>query len=163
MFANNMKRTFFFSLWLSCFGWMACQKNNFFEQKLALPNHFWTYKDTLNFDFAIQDTTRIYNLYLDIEHGTDYPMQNLYVMTHTRFPGGQRPQQRINIDLADNAGKWQGEGTGSTRRIRVNLQQGAFFNVAGNYTLTLEQFMRVDSLKDIRSVTFVVEDTKKNK
>jgi gliding motility-associated lipoprotein GldH len=140
-------------------GFTACDKDFLLDKKIEISQKGWAYKDTLNFDFDIKDTMKIYNLYLEIEHGELYPYQNLYVMTHTRFPNGIRAAQRINIDLAQKTGKWLGKNSGNTFTHRVDLQEGAYFNEAGNYTLTLAQHMRNDSLADIKSIRFVMEQT----
>jgi gliding motility-associated lipoprotein GldH len=142
---------------------IACDKDSLLDKKVAISQQGWTYQDSLNFDFNIKDTMKIYNLYLEVEHGELYPYQNLYVMTHTRFPNGIRAAQRINIDLAQKTGKWLGKSSGSTFTHRVDLQEGAYFNEAGQYTLTLAQHMRRDSLADIKSVRFVIEQTEQTR
>jgi gliding motility-associated lipoprotein GldH len=154
-----MKRLFLYFFTTISILSSGCGENLIFDQQQTLPNGIWSYRDSINFDFSIADTSKIYNLYVSVEHQEDYPYQNIYVMTHTKFPTGERPAQRINIDLATNSGQWLGEKSGKSFTHRVDLQQNAYFNRVGNYTLTLHQFMRQDSLP-IRSVRFAIEDAK---
>ena len=144
-----------------CAGFLlsSCSDNYVYQKKHEFPGERWTYQDSINFDFTISDTLKIYNLYLEVEHGDAYPYQNIYTMTHTRFPGGQRPAQQLNIDLAEKSGKWQGKKSGSTWLQRVDLQRGAYFSQLGNYTLTLHQYMRSDSLPALKSIKFAIEQT----
>jgi gliding motility-associated lipoprotein GldH len=157
-FKINLYRTILGVL-LSAFLLSACSENFIFEKKHVFPNAKWTYQDSVNFDFTILDTLKIYNLYLEIEHGDTYPYQNIYTMTQTLFPEGQRPSQLLNVNLAEQSGKWEGKKSGENWTQRVDLQKGAFFSQSGNYTLTLRQYMRTDSLPDVKSIKFAVEQT----
>ncbi len=140
----------------------SCGENWIYDKKISISNAQWTYKDSLNFDFEIVDTFKIYNLYVEVEHDETYPFQNIYLMTHTKFPDGERPAQRINVDLANTAGSWLGKKNDKNFTHRIDLQENAYFNKAGKYTLTLAQFMRQDSLP-ISSVRFGIEDTKQTR
>lgn len=141
----------------------SCKEKYSFDKKYDIANQSWKYIDTLNFDFEIKDSMKIYNLYLEVTHGDSYPYQNLYMMTHTKFPNGMRPSQLLNIDLAEKTGKWQGEKSGDNWTQKVDLQKGAFFNQVGKYTLTLSQYMRQDSLPALKSIRFAIEETKQSR
>jgi gliding motility-associated lipoprotein GldH len=158
-----MKLNILIGISLLSLSFFACEKTYLSDKKYEIANQQWAYRDSLNFDFEIKDTMKIYNLYLEIEHGEAYPFQNLYVMTHTKFPSGARPSQRLSIDLAEKSGKWQGKQSGKNWSQRVDLQQGAFFSESGKYCLTLAQFMRQDSLPEVKSVRFIVEETAQNR
>ncbi|MEL6867552.1 MAG: gliding motility lipoprotein GldH [Bacteroidota bacterium] len=138
---------------------LACGPNYLYQETKTLGDAGWTYQDSLDFPFSISDTNRIYNLYLDVEHDNSYPFQNMYIKIHTAFPDGQRPAQQVSINMADKVGQWYGN-CGSTRcELRVPIQTGAFFNQAGDYQVTIEQFMRRDPLPGIKTLSFRIEDT----
>ncbi len=157
----NFKNSSLVLLIAICFA--ACGENLMYDKKYEIQQQRWAYKDTLNFDFEIKDTMKIYNLYLEIEHGNTYPYQNLYLMTHTKFPSALRPAQQMNVDLAEKSGKWLGKKSGNNWTQRVDLQKDAYFSESGKYTLTLEQFMRRDSLPEINCIRFAVEETKQTR
>ena len=137
----------------------ACKKEKvLFEKEYAWKDAQWHNSDTLNFDFNIADTMALYDLVLTVKHRTDYSFQNIYTQISTKFPSGERPKQLINVDLADNTGKWNGEGSGKTRTYDIDIQQNAFFNQSGKYTITLEQFMRTEALAGVESVALRVVD-----
>lgn len=141
----------------------SCGEKYIYDKKYDITNQSWKYKDTLNFDFEIKDSMKIYNLYLEIAHTENYPFQNLYMMTYTKFPNGMRPSQLLNVELAEKTGKWQGEKSSDSWIQKVDLQKGAFFNQVGKYTLTLTQFMRQDSLPALKSIRFAIEETKQSR
>jgi gliding motility-associated lipoprotein GldH len=141
----------------------GCGPDYLYRKNFELPPSGWTYADTLDFPITIEDTTRLYNLDLELRHTREYPFENLYVQIHTNFPGGKRLSRRLSLELADDAGLWQGDCGRHSCKITIPLQQGAFFNVPGEYLFTLEQFMRRDSLPGLESIEFKVEDTGKSR
>ncbi|MCB0631119.1 MAG: gliding motility lipoprotein GldH [Lewinella sp.] len=137
----------------------ACGPDYLYEHDYEIPGGEWTYADRLEFPFEIDDTSRIYNLWLEIGFNTDYKYQNLYTRVHTRFPSGETLEEPLSIELADKLGRWYGDCNNSYCTLRVPIQQGAFFNQPGAYQITLEQFMRQDPVRGIRNIGFQVERT----
>ena len=144
---------------LTIFTLLGCGPNYIFDETIDIAEKGWSYEDTLNFEVEITDTLEIYNLYFDIEHSTDYAKQNIYVLIYTQFPSGERIKERVAIDLADKTGRWHGDCNAEKCNLRVNIQKGAFFNLAGKHVFTIEQFMRVDPLQGIKSISLRIEDT----
>jgi gliding motility-associated lipoprotein GldH len=137
----------------------ACKKEKvLFEKEYPFPTAQWQHRDTLNFAFDIADTMALYDIFLTVKHRTDYAFQNIYTQISTQFPTGQRPQQLVNVDLADNTGAWNGTGAGKMRTYNVDIQQNAFFNQSGKYVITLEQFMRTETLAGIESISLRLVD-----
>ena len=137
----------------------ACGPNYLYDETHLLPDEGWTYADTLDFSFSIEDTMALYNLYLEIEHTTNYSYQNLYSQIYTRFPSGERISQTISLELADNTGAWQGDCSKETCLFLAPIQMNAFFNEVGEYVFTLEQYMRESPVKNVRAVGMKLEDT----
>ncbi len=150
---------FLLAFWSSSCG----REKIIYEKKIDLPSQGWAHADTLDFPFQIVDTTKIYDLVLEITHTPDYAFQNLYVLLHTRFPTGERTKERVSLELADATGKWQGATTGAVVATPIAIQTNAYFNKIGDYALTAEQFMRSDTLENVKSVTFKIEDTGKKR
>lgn len=138
-------------------------RNTIFEQTEKINGSIWHYADSLQYEVAISDTNRLYNLLLDIGYVSNFPSQNLYVRIHTIFPDGKREKAVVNFDLTDPAGQQNGECNGDNCILEASIQQGAWFNTPGKYRFVIEQFMRTDSLSGIKSVSMLIEDTGKNK
>lgn len=154
-----MKNLFPAVVMLNIFTLLSCGPDYIYERSFEINNKEWAYEDTLNFEVEISDTLSIYNLYLDIEHTTDYAMQNIYILIYTKFPTGERINERVAIDFADKTGQWYGKCDKTKCNLRVNIQKGAFFNTPGKHLFTIEQFMRIDPLPGIISIAFRIEDT----
>jgi gliding motility-associated lipoprotein GldH len=130
----------------------GCGERFDYSQTMPIEGAAWAYPDSLEFSFAIRDTGTIYDLYMDVQHTTDYPYQNIYYDIATRFPTGKRPKERISTDMADKTGRWLGNCSGTDCKLRIVLREGLRFNEAGQYTLTIGQCTRDESLRGIESV-----------
>jgi gliding motility-associated lipoprotein GldH len=137
----------------------SCGPDYIVNQSYEISNSTWTYGDTLNFEIEVKDSLKIYNLFLDIEHSTDFYFHNMYVQIHTAFPSGKRISEQVSIELANKAGTWFGNCNEDWCTISIPIQSGAYFDAIGKHTITLEQYTRKDSLPGIRSIAFKVEDT----
>jgi gliding motility-associated lipoprotein GldH len=139
---------------------LGCGGNFEYQKAYQIQDNSWNYQDTLNFNFNIEDTSRIYNLFLEIEHQNTYSYQNLYTQIHTKFPGGERLTETLSLELADKTGTWMGKCSGTTCKLLIPIQQNAFFNASGDYEITLEQYMRKNPIEGINAISFLLEKTK---
>lgn len=151
---SNVILTGFLTLLLA-----ACNSGTIFQEEKNIPTSGWMYRDSLDFNFKISDTSAIYNLYVDVAHADTFAAQNLYVKLYTRFPDGKRPGKTVSLDLFDAAGAPVGKCSGQTCAAHILLQENAYFATPGDYGLTIHQFMRRDSLPGIQSVGFSIEKT----
>jgi gliding motility-associated lipoprotein GldH len=147
----------FYVLFALVFSLAACGPDYHFEEEKNIPNEQWTYRDTLDFKFSITDTTALYNLEVEFAYADSFPNQNVYVKFHTRFPDGKRLSKPLSFDFFDAEGKPAGKCSGSSCQAQIPIQQNAFFEKAGEYTITLEQFGRRNPLPGIKSVGLSIE------
>ncbi len=136
----------------------ACSSGTIVKESQTVRDGIWTYADSLQFQASIEDTSRLYDISLLVQHDKSYTYQNLYLKIHTRFPKGRVFAQPLSLELADKTGRWLGKCPGKTCRMEIPIQQNAFFDEKGAYTFTLEQFMRVDSLPGIHSLGLHIQD-----
>lgn len=155
-----MYKNYFLSwLFLTTFLFFSCGQNYLFEQTHHIENGEWKYENTFDYTFDITDTTKIYNLLLEVEHTVEYAFQNCYFKIYTQFPSGEKTDQLLSIDLADGIGRWQGNCSSTSCTVLLDIQKRAFFNALGTHTITLEQYMRKNPLKGIESLSIKLEDT----
>ena len=132
----------------------GCQESFYFSETNEFNKGGWAYQDSLDFKVNILDTTTHFDLVLDLEHDVEYSYQNIYLYINTLFPSGERFGRQVNIDLADKLGQWQGKCSSKSCQVRVDLQSNAYFNKIGEYVFTIKQFMRMDTLAGIQSMSF---------
>jgi len=155
-----MSKNSLFSLFcLASFFLISCGENYLFEKTYEIEKSEWQYNNTLDYAFEITDTTKVYNLLLEVGHSVEYAYQNCYFKIYTQFPSGEKTEQLLSIDLADGIGRWQGDCGSKSCTILLDIQKQAFFNALGTHTITLEQYMRKNPLKGIESLAIKLEDT----
>jgi gliding motility-associated lipoprotein GldH len=138
----------------------SCGPATVYEKTYTLEGEQWAYADTLLFDFAIEDTLALYNLYLEVEHSPDFGYQNLYTRIHTQFPSGQRASKILSLELSSKeGGGWLGRCGKQHCRLRIPIQPNAYFDQPGPYAITLEQYMRQSPLPGVKRIAFQLEKT----
>ncbi|MCA0236691.1 MAG: gliding motility lipoprotein GldH [Bacteroidetes bacterium] len=137
----------------------SCGPDYLYSEEKKIENGQWAYRDTMDFSFTVTDTSQFYNLFADFEYVDTFPMQNVYLRLYTRFPDGKRSARVRSFDLFDAQGKTTGKCSGHTCTTRFTLQDKAYFNLPGTYTITLEQFTRRDPLPGISKAALAVEKT----
>ncbi|MDR1878109.1 MAG: gliding motility lipoprotein GldH, partial [Bacteroidales bacterium] len=129
----------------------ACNREHYlFTKHVPLQDETWTVDNQIPFSFAITDTQTICTIGLNIRYTHTYPMQNMYVFLHTIFPNGMRTHDTISVELFSPEGDPLGKG----RRVReIQKDFGRVqFPLSGEYTMTVEQAMRTDTLQGVVSV-----------
>ena len=141
----------------------SCGPQYIYQETVEIPQAEWQYDNLLKFDFDIQDTNRIYNLSLDITHSPDFSFQNIYTQIHTSFPSGEKIKEQVPFNFADKTGRWFGRCSKEWCTLELKIQENAFFNALGQHTISIEQYLRVNPLSGIKSMTLKIEDTGINK
>ena len=140
-------------------GFSACTDKYEVELKQEVADSIWEEGERVDFEFTIDDTLSIHNLYLAIEHDESYSYQNLYVQVYTKFPEGDTIQRMVSLELNHSSGTPYGECSGERCVSQIALQQGTFFPKAGKYQFGFEQYDRKDKVRGIHSLALQVEKT----
>ena len=137
----------------------SCQQGVIYTQTLDLPLGKWQADQVLETQFASPDTTRNYDLFLDINHNEEYHYENVYLQIETLFPHKDPVTQVLPIDLADKKGKWHGKCGGGDCDLRVVLKQQIKFQAVGDYQINISQYSRDASLDGINGLEFSVVES----
>jgi len=132
----------------------ACDPNRVFEQNTDFPSYSWDVQQKPAFTFAIQDTAARYDVYFNVRHASAYGFYNLYVKHTLTGPAGQvgLPLLHQMLLMDPKTGEPKGSGTGDIYDIQFLALPNQRFARPGNYTLTLEQYMRQDQLPGLMAV-----------
>ena len=135
----------------------ACSDNYVYNGYVTMPHERWHADSLASFRVPVSDTIIFYNLFVNVRNTTDYPYQNLYLFINITAPNGASVRDTFECYLADDHGKWLGKGKGKLRDNRFIYRQNIRFSTEGDYTVPLQQAMRVEQLKGISEVGFRVE------
>ena len=142
----------FFALFL-----FACGNDFIFEKTIKIPEASWSYENELPFEFEVTDTTKTYQILLEVKHAGDFGFQNCYVQITTKFPSGEEKKQPVSLELAAQSGIWTGQCSGNNCTIEIPLQGKAKFRQPGKHSITVEQFMRVNPLPGIKAISLKIK------
>lgn len=136
---------------------VGCSEPPYFEEVRELPSQEWKIEEPFTFDFKIEDTEQPFDLLLNFRHGDAYPYSNIHLFMELDFPNGKKSTDTLECILADSRGMWLGRTPGDLVDHRILLNERAIFPLAGDYTVTITQAMRVDPLPDVYDVGFALE------
>lgn len=140
---------------------MSCAKIDLYEKQEQIPLQRWYYNNNPSFTFTITDTSSLYNLYIVLRHTDSYNYNNIWLRLGSKAPGDTMQFQNINLQLATDAGGWEGNGTDDIFEVRKNITPGPVpFKKSGNYTFTISQIMRENPLMHILNVGLRIEKVK---
>jgi gliding motility-associated lipoprotein GldH len=135
----------------------ACDSNRVYEENTELPEHEWTVRNKLSFNFFINDTLTPHNFYFNVRNADDYAYSNIFVFMNTKFPNGKMKRDTIEFVLADESGRWLGKGQGDLLDNQLLYMKAKRFPLKGKYTIEVEQAMRRQSLPGIYNAGIRIE------
>jgi len=137
-----------------CFiiGITSCDDTSIFEANHKIDHSEWDRDIIATFEFDIEDTNSVYELYLNFRHGGDYPYRNLYLFTHFKDPDGKKATDTAQMLLADSRGVWMGKGIGGIYDYQFKFKEGNLFPRKGKYTIQIEQAMRTEVLLNVTDI-----------
>jgi gliding motility-associated lipoprotein GldH len=140
-------------------GITSCDSNRIYEDYHDMEEAFWHQDSIQAFPFQIEDTSRRYNLFATFRNASSYPFYNLYFKyTLSDSSGRQLTNHLKEVKLFDpKTGEPYGDGLGDLFDHRFALEEGYMFPSPGQYSLSLQQYMRMDTLPFILSVGARVE------
>ncbi len=131
--------------------------NHYEHSDIINIKNSWNKKDTLNFNFSIKNSKEKKNINFIIRNNNDYPFSNLYLFIKLKQGKNTIITDTLNYKLADNTGRWLGTGMGSVKEIYLEYRKNYPFPKNGNYTLSIVQGMRKDTLKGIEDFGITIE------
>lgn len=136
---------------------VSCDPQRLYDDNKKIPNNQWYYKNLVPFDVQIDDTNQLYNVYINLRVGADYKYNNIFIWLNTTNPERKTDKRRVEIRLADDAGKWLGSGLGDLYDYQFPVLSKVKFPNKGFYRFELEQNMRDDTLNHILSAGIRLE------
>ncbi len=125
---------------------MSCDPQMVFDQLKSTGNERWAWDENRSFEIPMEDSTALYNIYINVRHTKEYPFENLYVFILLKSPEGSVLKDTVDIRLANARGKWLGDGFGNIKFVREKYREGVRFGRSGIYSIELSQGMRVEEV-----------------
>lgn len=136
---------------------ISCNNGRVFEKNYKIPEGIWDRYKPITFEVQIDDTISAHNLYINVRNSSLYPMRNLFIYVRTTAPSGHSRTDTVEIMLADEKGRWYGNGLGDILDLSQLYKENIRFAQEGLYIFSYEQAMRVENLPYILDVGLRVE------
>jgi len=138
----------------------SCNRGNIYSHEEEIKGGTWSYKDSLTYQFEIDDTAQLYSMQLNVLHDNNFPYENLYVKIRSVYPDKSIKNDVLSLEFADETGGWMGEKEGKKFLAPIALQPIAKFSQKGKYSMTFYQNSRIDSVPGIHSLELSVDKQK---
>lgn len=136
----------------------SCNSDTIMDINTTIPKDGWSYETIPAFEFEIQDTTLFYQAFVNLQIIEDaFKYKNIYILVHLRDPDGVEVQNRVNLVLADNNGKWHGSGSSSLKSFKLPIATALKFPKTGRYTIGFEQNTRDSVLHAVNYVGLTLQ------
>ena len=142
---------------------ISCDSKRVFEDNVEFNDRNWKIAQTARFKFQIADTAKKYNLLLNVRNSLDYPYARLFVNYELLAPDSALLSKKMISEFLfdQKTGKPFGtSGIGDVYDHQFPLLGNLSFKKSGEYEMTLQQFMRMDTIPGILAVGIRVETVK---
>lgn len=155
---NSCSRLFlqWATVFILCLNLLSCA--TVYDQTTVIENGRWTMENSIEFEFEIQDTSKLYDIFVAVNHSVDYAYQNVYCLVETFESGNRIREDLCSLELADSKGNWKSEDCNAascTRKIPFIIRTQ--FNREGMHKIIFKQNTREASLEGINSLRLLVE------
>ena len=123
-----------------------------YEEVHNIDDGRWSYGQKKDFRFEVSDTSLNYRLLLYLEYNTDYRWQNFYTEITTIFPSDSIKNDVLSLELASKTGQWFGKCNSQSCDLTIPLQENVRFAQPGDYSISLDQYMREEEVTGVRAI-----------
>lgn len=146
---------------------VACDKNRVYEEYQTVGK-VWHKDSVIVFDIKNIDTTRSYNLFINLRNNNQYPFSNIFLITEFNFPNGKVLVDTLEYKMTTPIGEWLGQGFSDLKENKLWYRENVRFPYSGTYLFRVRQAVRkagsvkaVDELPGITDVGLRIEKTLK--
>lgn len=145
----------------------SCDDNHVFDDYKSFDGA-WNKDTIVSFQFEQQDTTSLYNMFINLRSNNDYSYSNIFLIVAMQEPNNKTTIDTLEYEMAYPDGTLMGEGFTDFKESKLWYRENVKFPSQGNYKISIQQAVReadkvigVQELEGITEVGFRVETTEK--
>mgnify|MGYP000750962658 CR=1 FL=1 len=158
----NLKSSFLFILIIFCIS--SCDKKRVFDDYKSVGNT-WEKDSIVAFNFIQEDTTKLYNLFINLRANQAYKFNNLYLIVSLERPGGLTKVDTLQYQMTNPDGSLLGNGFSDIKESKLFYKENLRFDSLGDYKVKIQQAVRqtgkiegINALEGITEVGFRIEN-----
>jgi len=140
----------------------GCDSRRVFEDNVEFRDRKWKIAEPVEFRFTIDDASKKYNLLMNIRNSLDYPYARIFVNYDLLGQDSLSLAKKMMAEYLfdQKTGRPFGtSGIGDIYDHQFPVLKNYSFKKGGAYRITLNQFMRMDTIPGILAVGIRVEKT----
>jgi len=136
---------------------VACGPQPDMAQVIEIQGGGWHQDSLVIFDVAVEDSSQVYRVMVQVTTDESYPYQNLYLFRDILSEARTEYQDSLHVQLASPQGVWHGNGVGALKTLEFPyLQTGLRFPLKGHYLFRFQHGMRDVNLPGVTSIALTL-------
>ena len=143
------------------FLFFSCDKKRVFDEYKSMGNT-WNKDSIVTFELPVLDSTKNYNLFVNLRANNSYPFNNLFLIVAMERPNGFTKVDTLEYQMANSDGTLLGNGFSDLKESKLFFKEK--INLKGKYKVHIKQAVRengkvpgVEALDGITEVGFRIE------
>jgi gliding motility-associated lipoprotein GldH len=139
----------------------SCDKKRVFDEYKSVGSA-WHKDSIVTFDLPVLDSTKRYDLFVNVRNNNNYPFNNLFLIVAIEMPNGFTKVDTLEYQMANPDGTLLGNGFTDIKESKLYLKENVKFR--GKYKVHIKQAVRqsgkipgVQELEGITDVGFRIE------
>jgi gliding motility-associated lipoprotein GldH len=139
----------------------SCDKKRVFDQYKSVGSA-WHKDSIVTFDLPVLDSTKRYDLFVNIRDNNNYPFNNLFLIVAIETPNGFTKVDTLEYVMTNPDGTLLGDGFSDIKESKLYFKEGVKFR--GKYKVHIKQAVRqsgkipgVEALEGVTDVGFRIE------
>jgi gliding motility-associated lipoprotein GldH len=140
----------------------SCDKKRVFDEYKSVGSA-WNKDTIVTFNLPLLDSTKRYNLFVNLRNNNNYKYNNLFLIIALEMPNGFTKVDTLEYQMADKEGTLLGDGFTDLKESKLYYKENVRFR--GNYKVHIKQAVRengkvpgVALLDGITEVGFRIEN-----
>lgn len=141
----------------------SCDKERVFDDYKSVGDA-WKKDSIVSFSFDQPDTTKHYNLFVNLRGNEKYQFSNLFLIVALEQPGGLTKVDTLQYQMTNPDGTLLGEGFSDIKESKLFYKEKMKFPKIGKYNVHIQQANRqtgkitgIEELEGITEVGFRIE------
>lgn len=138
----------------------SCGRQLLYERDIDMAGEQWNRDSVLIFEVPVTDTVTPCNIAFHSRITGQYQFSNMFLFITIVAPDRSHQTDTLECTLADNTGKWMGNGFGNIWTNKIYYKHNIIFPESGKYTFYIEQAMRIENLPHVLDAGLRIEKVK---
>ncbi|MDX1542827.1 MAG: gliding motility lipoprotein GldH, partial [Christiangramia sp.] len=95
----------------------SCDRKRVYDE--YKPVIGWHKDSLVSFELGTMDSSKVYDLFINIRNNNDYQYSNLFLITEIKFPQGKVISDTLEYEMTKPDGEWLGTGFGDVKENKL--------------------------------------------